>query len=98
MYHPGGAPAGFAGPNDRWHLHTFNGGLCLNSQQVVIGAESTSPAECRARGGTKVSLKDIWMLHDWVAPGWECSWGAFAAECPELGGRIGQTAWTNNGA
>ena len=98
VYHPGGPPAGFAGPNDRWHGHTFNGGLCINPQQVVVGAESTSPEECKRRGGAKVSLKDIWMLHDWVAPGWECSWGAFAAECPELGGRIGRTAWTNNGA
>ena len=29
------------------------------------------------------------MVHDWVAPGWDCSWGVFAAECPELGGTIG---------
>ncbi|MEY2465383.1 MAG: hypothetical protein QOH64_3521, partial [Acidimicrobiaceae bacterium] len=36
---------------------------------------------------------DIWMVHDWVVPGWECSWGAFAPECPELGGRAGGTAW-----
>jgi hypothetical protein len=98
VYHPGGAPAGFAGPNDRWHGHTFNGGLCINPAGVVVGAESTSPEQCKARGGRKVALTDIWMLHDWVAPGWECSWGAFAAECPELGGRIGRTAWTNNGA
>jgi hypothetical protein len=98
VYHPGGAPEGFAGPNDRWHGHTFNGGLCINPQGVVIGAESTSPEQCKARGGAKVPLKDIWMLHDWVAPAWECSWGVFASECPELGGRVGQTAWTNNGA
>ena len=98
VYHPGGPPAGFAGPNDRWHGHTFNGGLCMNPQGVVIGAESTSAEQCKARGGRKVALTDIWMLHDWVAPGWECSWGAFASECPELGGRVGQTAWTNNGA
>jgi len=29
------------------------------------------------------------MVHDWVVPGWECGWGVFAGECPELGGRIG---------
>jgi len=98
VYHPGGPPEGFAGPNDRWHGHTFNGGLCMNPQGVVIGAESTSAEQCKARGGRKVALTDIWMLHDWVAPGWECSWGAFASECPELGGRVGRTAWTNNGA
>jgi hypothetical protein len=33
------------------------------------------------------------MLHDWIVPGWECSWGVFAGECPELGGRNGGTAW-----
>ena len=43
----------------------------------------------RRRGGHKIALTDIWMLHDWVVPGWECSWGVFAAECPELGGKIG---------
>jgi hypothetical protein len=38
-------------------------------------------------------LTDIWMLHDWVVPGMECSWGTFSAECPELGGRTGGTAY-----
>ncbi len=33
------------------------------------------------------------MVHDWIVPGWECTWGAFAGECPELGGRTGGTAW-----
>ena len=33
------------------------------------------------------------MVHDWVVPGWECSWGVFAGECPELGGRVGGTAF-----
>jgi len=98
VFHKGGAPEGFAGPNDIWHQHNFNGGLCVNPKGVVIGAEGTSREQCTARGGVKVPLNDVWMLHDWVAPGWECSWGAFASECPELGGRIGQTAWTNNGA
>jgi hypothetical protein len=93
VYHPGGAPEGFAGPNDVWHQHTFNGGLCVNAIGVVVGAESTSPARCEALGGKKIPLTDIWMLHDWVVPGFECSWGTFAAECPELGGRIGGTAW-----
>jgi hypothetical protein len=33
------------------------------------------------------------MVHDWIVPGWECSWGVFAGECPELGGVTGKTAW-----
>jgi hypothetical protein len=93
VWHPGGAPEGFAGPNDHWHQHNLNGGLCIGRNAVVIGAESTSQADCKARGGAKIGLQDIWMLHDWVVPGFECSWGVFASECPELGGRTGGTAW-----
>jgi hypothetical protein len=93
VFHPGGPPEGFAGPNDRWHQHNANGGLCINSQAVVVGAEGVSPAQCQAAGGRKVVLKDVWMLHDWIVPGMECGWGVFAPECPELGGRVGGTAW-----
>jgi len=92
VYHPGGAPEGFAGPNDIWHQHNSNGGLCLQDG-VVIAGESVSAERCAALGGAKRPLIDIWMLHDWIVPGWECSWGVFAAECPELGGRVGGTAW-----
>ncbi|MGZ4794536.1 MAG: hypothetical protein ACXV8T_01445, partial [Acidimicrobiia bacterium] len=56
VYHPGGAPAGFAGPNDHWHQHTFNGGLCIGGGGLVIGAESTSAADCEKRGGHKIAL------------------------------------------
>jgi hypothetical protein len=94
VFHLNGPPEGFTGPNDHWHQHNLNGGLCMSKTNgVVIGAESTSEAECAARGGRKVPLDDIWMVHDWVVPGFECSWGVFAGECPELGGRVGGTAW-----
>jgi hypothetical protein len=93
VYHPGGAPDGFAGPNDHWHQHTFNGGLCIAGGGMVVGAESTSAADCAKAGGRKIPLTDIWMLHDWAAPGFDCSWGVFASECPELGGKIGRDAW-----
>jgi hypothetical protein len=89
---PGGAPEGFAGPNDQWHQHNVNGGLCM-AGGVVVGGESLGDEECQQRGGRKVALDGVWMLHDWVVPGWECSWGVFAGECPELGGRGGATAW-----
>jgi hypothetical protein len=81
-------PAGFAGGNAIWHQHNLNGGLCLRGA-VVVGAESTSPAECAARGGTKVKLDSLWMMHAWVADGWPSSWGIFSAEHPDLGGSIG---------
>ena len=77
-------PDGFASSNDIWHQHNLNGGLCLRDG-VVVGAESTSPAECKARGGFKVKLDSLWMMHAWVADGWPSSWGIFSAEHPDLG-------------
>jgi hypothetical protein len=93
VFHLNGPPDGFTGPNDRWHQHSLNGGLCIGPAGVVIGAESLSKAKCESIGGRKASLENIWMLHDWTVPGFECTWGVFAAECPELGGRTGGTAW-----
>lgn len=77
-------PEGFASPNDSWHQHNLNGGLCLKGG-VVVGAESTSEAECKARGGFKVALDSLWMNHTWVADGWPSSWGIFSSEHPDLG-------------
>ena len=82
------APEGFAGPNDLWHQHNLNGGLCIRNG-VVVGAESVSATECKARGGLKVALDSLWMMHAWVADGWPSAWGIFSAEHPDLGGVIG---------
>jgi hypothetical protein len=82
------APDGFAGTNDLWHRHNLNGGLCIRAG-VVVGAESVSPTECKARGGLKVPLDSLWMMHAWVADGWPSSWGIFSAEHPDLGGKVG---------
>ena len=92
VYHPNGAPPGFAGPNDHWHQHNANGGLCLKGGYVV-GGEADTPAQCAAAGGHKALLIDIWMLHAWVVPGYECTWGVFSGECPQLGGRLGGNAF-----
>ncbi len=92
VFHPDGAPPGFAGPNDYWHQHNANGGLCLRGA-LVVGDESTSNEECAQRGGRKALLTDVWMLHAWIVPGFECTWGTFSGECPELGGRLCGTAW-----
>ncbi len=96
VWHPGGSPPGFAGPNDVWHQHNANGGLCLRGGQVV-GGEAMSPKTCALVGGEKSAklLADAWMVHAWVAPGWECSWGVFAGECPELGGTLGASAYAH---
>jgi hypothetical protein len=92
VYHPGGAPAGFAGPNDHWHQHNANGGLCLRGGAVVGGEEMSRPM-CAKLGGHKTLLTDVWMVHAWVVPGFECSWGVFSGECPELGGQTCGNAW-----
>jgi hypothetical protein len=92
VYHHAGPPPGFAGTNDHWHQHNANGGLCMRGGEV-IGGEDSSPQDCADRDGHKVLLLDIWMMHAWVVPGFECTWGVFSGECPELGGRLGGTAW-----
>jgi hypothetical protein len=92
VYHPNGPPPGFAGPNDRWHQHNANGGLCLRGTVVVAGEESTRQ-QCAAMGGRKTLLTDIWMVHAWIVPGVACDWGVFSGECPELGGTLGGTAY-----
>jgi len=83
-------PEGFAGSNDPWHKHNLNGGLCIKAG-VVVGAESTTPKECAARGGNKVALDQLWMNHTWVADGWPSSWGIFSSEHPDLGGVTGNS-------
>jgi hypothetical protein len=93
VWHHNGPPPGFAGTNDHWHQHNANGGLCLKGA-VVVGDESTTNEQCAARGGRKALLIDIWMLHAWIVPGFECSWGTFGGECPELGGYLCGSAWS----
>jgi hypothetical protein len=92
VLHHDGPPPGFSGPNDYWHQHNANGGLCLKGA-LVVGDESTTAQECAQRGGRKALLTDIWMLHAWIVPGFECTWGSFSGECPELGGRLCGNAW-----
>jgi hypothetical protein len=85
---PNTPPEGFAGPNDPWHKHDKNGGLCMKGG-VVVGAESTTADECGRRGGKKTALHNLWMMHAWTADAWQSSWGIFSAENPDLGGKIG---------
>ncbi len=94
---PDKPPDGFAGPNDPWHKHDSNGGLCMKDG-VVVGAESTSEAQCQARGGSKVALHNLWMMHAWTADSWQSSWGIFSAENPDLGGVIGDINGTPTAA
>ena len=72
----GAPPEGFAGPNDHWHQHI---GLCVKNA-VVVGGEKISAEECKKRGGNKVGLHDLWMVHAWVVPGWDSPQGVFSPE------------------
>jgi hypothetical protein len=94
---PNTPPEGFAGPNDPWHKHDSNGGLCMKGG-VVVGAESTNDAQCAERGGRKVALHNLWMMHAWVADAWQSSWGLFSAENPDLGGKLGDINATPDAA
>lgn len=78
-------PEGFAGSNDPWHIHKS---LCIGGAGVV-GDESTTDAQCEARGGKTVDLGNLWMMHMWNVPGWDSRWGIFSSEHPDLGGMIG---------
>jgi hypothetical protein len=80
------APAGFAGPNDLWHIHRQ---LCISRDRgLVIGDEAVSVRKCAAAGGETIHPTRDWMMHAWVVPGWESEWGIFSGEHPDLGGRI----------
>ena len=74
-----GQPDGFAGPNDPWHIHKS---LCIGGGGGVVGDESTTDAECEARGGKNLNLENLWMNHMWNVPGWDSRWSASSAIHP----------------
>jgi hypothetical protein len=78
-------PEGFAGSNDPWHVHEY---LCIG-RRGVLGDTNVNEADCKARGGERQYLGNLWMTHMWNVPGWDSRWGLFSSEHPDLGGRIG---------
>jgi hypothetical protein len=65
-------PTGFAGDLDLWHAHI---GLCLVG--VSGASEGETRESCQAKGGSFTA--DLrWMMHVWVAPGWDNPDGVFA--------------------
>lgn len=76
-------PAGFAGPNDRWHRIKQ---WCLDPQDSnrLIAAEIMSKEECENFGGTHLANPGIWTLHVWVVPGCESEWGVFSVSNPRI--------------
>jgi hypothetical protein len=74
----GHQPAGFAGPNDRWHRHR---GLCFKDGLLEPTAFK-DPDKCALLAGRYLSGETLWMLHAWVAPGPKNPWGVFAIVNP----------------
>jgi hypothetical protein len=78
-------PAGFAGPNDRWHRHT---NVCTTRLDGKIGVpfapdRDVTPAQCGSVGGQFQKITG-WMVHAWVVPSWESPAGVFSHENPDL--------------
>lgn len=71
----GAPPAGFAGPDDRWHQHR---GLCIDAGRTV--GEGIAANVC---GGIWLNGADLWMLHAWIVPGETNPWGQFAPIDPK---------------
>jgi hypothetical protein len=73
------APAGFVGPNDRWHQHS---NVCVQYSGGQIGVpfaadQNVTPQQCSDVHGIFMK-KTIWMVHAWVVPGWESPQGVFS--------------------
>jgi hypothetical protein len=84
MYYEMGntAPDGFAGPNDHWHRHS---GVCLGTGGAVLFPPDSdvSARKCAIAHGSYMAVTG-WMVHAWVAPGWESPKGVFSHENPDL--------------
>jgi hypothetical protein len=84
MYYAMGAtaPEGFAGPNDHWHRHS---GVCTGKGGDVLFPPDSNvlPAQCARANGFYMYVTG-WMVHAWVAPGWESPKGVFSHENPDL--------------
>jgi hypothetical protein len=71
-------PAGFTGDLDNWHSH-FN--LCRGNAR---GRDAfVTQAECEAAGGNWFDAIG-WMLHAWVAPGFDSQLGVFSMWNPSI--------------
>jgi hypothetical protein len=79
-------PAGFSGPNDKWHYHT---NTCISyhadgTLDAPFGADSDVPADLCVKAGGQVLQQTQWMVHVWSVPGWESQQGLFGEVNPAL--------------
>jgi hypothetical protein len=64
------APEGFAGETDQWHRHL---GMCFDGGWL----KDDNIPDRRSCAGDWVNGSDLWMLHAWVVPGLENTYGQF---------------------
>ena len=64
------APEGFAGETDEWHTHL---GMCFEGGWL----KDDNIPDRRSCPGDWVNGSDLWMLHAWVVPGLENTYGQF---------------------
>jgi hypothetical protein len=79
-------PAGFAGPNDKWHYH-LNTCIKYNADGTIdapFGADTDVPASLCTGAGGMVLQQTQWMVHVWSVPGWESQQGLFGEVNPAL--------------
>lgn len=76
--------AGFAGPNDHWHVHN---GVCIKFAADgidALGADgSITQADCKAAGGMYFDVKYS-MVHVWSVPAYTDPLGLFGHNNPAL--------------
>lgn len=80
------APEGFAGPNDEWHQHkgACMGGASKTAMEFVLPIDKdASKEQCDAAHGAYIAVSP-WMVHVWLAPGWESPDGVFSHDNPLL--------------
>jgi hypothetical protein len=64
------APDGFSGETDQWHRHL---GMCFDGGWL----KDDNIPNRRSCAGDWVNGSDLWMLHAWVVPGMENTYGQF---------------------
>ncbi|MGI9604161.1 MAG: cupredoxin domain-containing protein [Acidimicrobiales bacterium] len=72
-------PEGFAGDIDNWHIH-YNTCLAPTSGSDSVGTEQ----DCKDAGGAFVPFIPSWMMHAYVADGFEAQTGVFSMFNPAV--------------
>lgn len=75
---PDAPPEGFAGNNDWWHQHPY---LCISNATGLVVFDGPCPSGVN---GTTVDLRNYWLLHVWIVPGWYHEPDVFMGEHPCL--------------